>query len=514
MLEYLIQLPFEVLGQSMLGFLELIDIIQWENAAASHESQHFLREILPYCPPIVVKSDESFEWHKTSIHWFNKRRCHVEFVRINIDLMCEVDFEHSVLDNIELYFKTGTSLHHCKPLNDPNLNRRNTSVKIKGKQYPAVIEVLFSLLSSVRSLEIENSNNLSQWIEHIKKLRPCMRELLISYNNTDIKTILEYCPYLEKLSLISEYCESKSSNILQTIASHCPRLRSLNKYLSYHTSAECIADLTAFAEKCPQLEELSLDCEQLTDQSVIALSQHCSRLKKLELLWSHITATSLIALSERGLPLEELSVPMIPIPSAEIAAQCAHALSRICKLNTYRFGVNIDTLLYALQYMTGLRELDLNSSEDHLFVPHLLLLLQGQCCTDLESLTIGSDSSINSQQLSELVALCPQLHTLEISKPTCTSNALLVELARSCPHLQKVAVYSSSEVTEEGVLTLATHCRQLREIDIPNIACTEETVRQLAQSCRHLIQLVTSIIKQGEVRYERYYKKKISALRL
>ena len=38
MLEYLCQLPYETLGQKMLGFLELIDIIQWENAAASHES--------------------------------------------------------------------------------------------------------------------------------------------------------------------------------------------------------------------------------------------------------------------------------------------------------------------------------------------------------------------------------------------------------------------------------------------------------------------------------------------
>ena len=111
MLEYLIQLPSEVFGHNMLGFLELIDIIQFEKAAASDQSQQLIREILPYCPPIVVKSDDRFELHKRSIEWFNKRRCHVEFVRINIELICEVDFEHSVLDNIELCFQPGTALH-------------------------------------------------------------------------------------------------------------------------------------------------------------------------------------------------------------------------------------------------------------------------------------------------------------------------------------------------------------------------------------------------------------------
>ena len=47
MLEYLIQLPYDYLGQSMLGFLDLIDIIQFENASTSHESQQLLKALLP-----------------------------------------------------------------------------------------------------------------------------------------------------------------------------------------------------------------------------------------------------------------------------------------------------------------------------------------------------------------------------------------------------------------------------------------------------------------------------------
>ena len=45
MLEYLIQLPSETLGHNVLGFLEVIDLIQLENAAASSKSQQLLKTL-------------------------------------------------------------------------------------------------------------------------------------------------------------------------------------------------------------------------------------------------------------------------------------------------------------------------------------------------------------------------------------------------------------------------------------------------------------------------------------
>ena len=286
--------------------------------------------------------------------------------------------------------------------------------------------------------------------------------------------------------------------------------------MEYDTSAEADADLTAFAEKCPQLEELSLNCPQLTDQSVIALAQHCSKLNKLELNWCKLTSFSLIALSERGLPLEELDIPWFPIPSAEIAAQCAHTLSRIRELRTQYYEEEIDELLYAIQYMSGLRRLYLESSVDHLLVPHLLHLMQEQCCAGLESLYIGPDSSITSQQLSELVSGCPRLNTLCSIHYNCISNEVLVELARSCPHLQKVTLYCRY-VREEGVLELAAHCKQLQELGLIGNKLTKETVRQLAQHCRRLTKLSVRVhVKNGEVIVERkkdYSSMEIRALR-
>ena len=439
-------------------------------------------------------------------------------MKIPIESLCEVNFKHSVLYDITLCLKEQVSLIDSILSNDPNISNKITKLQIVGKQDPAVMEVLFSLLSnsSTRSLDIQYSNPL-RWMEHIKKIGPCLRELIINYSESLklCKTVVEYCPYLEKLILNPSFYVRSDSNILQSIASNCPHLRFL--FITghnYKTNAEAVADLTAFAEKCPQLEELSLYCPQLTDQSVIALAQHCSRLKKLKLSGCKLTAASLIALSERGLPLEELGISDIPFPSAEIAAQCAHALFRIRELDSKHYYYHIKSMVPMIQYMTGLRQLYLDGSEDHLLVLHLLLLLQGQCCAGLEGLTIFSDSSITPQQLCELEAGCPQLHTLYINQSTCTSDAVLVELARSCPHLQ--VILDGSELTEVGVLALAAHCRQLREIDIPYTTVTEETVRQLAQHCRRLTKL-TVRKKEGERMvgpYQQYYSKEIRVLRL
>ena len=250
---------------------------------------------------------------------------------------------------------------------------------------------------------------------------------------------------------------------------------------------------------------------------MIALAQHCSRLKKLNLhISNELTVTSLIALSKRGLPLEELDISSIPISNAEIAAQCAHALSRIRELETNFYDDRRDQLYYTIQYMTGLRELHLESSVDHLLVPHLLLLLQGQCYAGLESLYIGPDSSITAQQLSKLVSTCPRLATLYCLHGSCISNVVLVELSRSCSHLQTVKL-CFSEVSEEDILALAAYCRQLREINLLEHMLTEETVRQLAQHLHHLTKLNMSLYKkQGEVMVEccrQYSRKEIRALR-
>lgn len=114
MLKYLLKIPIDVLGHNLLGFLNLIDILQWENASASRTSQQFLRAILPYCPPIMVT--DLFKLQPKSIYWFVKSRCRVQRARIDVEWLHDVDFDHCVLNKMELCFKKNTSLAEIKPL--------------------------------------------------------------------------------------------------------------------------------------------------------------------------------------------------------------------------------------------------------------------------------------------------------------------------------------------------------------------------------------------------------------
>ena len=114
------------------------------------------------------------------------------------------------------------------------------------------MELLFSLLSSVRCLDIKSSN-LSPWIEHIKKIGHCLREIALhdlGIESSTILTITKYCPYLEKLCVIT-MLERADSNILQIIASNCPNLRNITLWPDYLSSALAAVDLAAFSEKCP-----------------------------------------------------------------------------------------------------------------------------------------------------------------------------------------------------------------------------------------------------------------------
>ena len=245
---------------------------------------------------------------------------------------------------------------------------------------------------------------------------------------------------------------------------------------------------------------------------MIALAQHCSKLKKLKLTCLLITATSLIALSERGLPLEELDIPEIPIPCAEVAAQCAYALSRIQKLSTYRRDGSINHLCDVIQYISSLYELCLNNSTDNALLSQLL---QHEHFSSVRRLHINYDSNITPVVFSQLLARCPQLSSMHIEKRVIFTNTVLVELARSCLHLLEVTLFC--EVTEEDVLALTVHCRQLQKLTYLFTTLTMQTVEQIIHHCPYLIELNGRVYeKEGFAmveRYKTYASKEIRAMR-
>ena len=101
MLEYLIHLSYDSLGQKMLGYLELSDIIQFEIAAASHGSQQLIKNIVPYCPPITLS--DSFNEVKSkndAFKWFNKRGIRIQHATILVETLCKINFQYYIFNSI------------------------------------------------------------------------------------------------------------------------------------------------------------------------------------------------------------------------------------------------------------------------------------------------------------------------------------------------------------------------------------------------------------------------------
>ena len=483
-MDYLTLLPLDLLGQEIFGFLELQDIITLENAACSYSYQKLLRDMLPYCPPVALHHDISLLSDK-GWNLCHKIRCPIEHTKLNLEILNGLQIEDFVLENIELIVLKNTSLQDIYPLHDSNISCRITKLRIIGSQKANVINVLLSYLKNVRCLylqELEDSN-LLMWMDSIKSFSSALKELSISKVSYGYMSIAKQCSLLEKVSL-----EQASSVELSTIAQYSPQLRSLCiKLLRFDTEAEMLVHMRAFVEKCAVLEELRLVTVNLTDGIAIALSEHCIRLKKLVLSSSRTTPSALVVLSERGLPLEELDVSFIEVPSAELAAQCAHTLSRITQLNTYMFDYRDADLCYELQYITGLREIVFDSWKDHLLVPKLLQ------CSALRSITVHYCSSITLPQLLNVVSQCAQLRVLHIWLDLCAADELLLQLACSCPHLQELVFINISlkrAITDAGVIALSRRCRQLKVLKLhEQIDVKGGSMRLLLHSCRRLVEL-------------------------
>ena len=124
MLKYLIKITCEVLGHNMLNFLELTDIIQFENAAASLKSQQLLTAILPYCPPIAISDSlNKVKFKLEAFDWFKKRLCRFQFVKIDLESLSEFNFKYSMMNNnVELCLKKYSTLKLIETLQNSHIN--------------------------------------------------------------------------------------------------------------------------------------------------------------------------------------------------------------------------------------------------------------------------------------------------------------------------------------------------------------------------------------------------------
>ena len=68
MLKCFEQLPLELVGNNVLGYFSIYDIVLLERAYASKQSHQLFLDMIPYCPSVVLLSSQHREL--LSLEWF------------------------------------------------------------------------------------------------------------------------------------------------------------------------------------------------------------------------------------------------------------------------------------------------------------------------------------------------------------------------------------------------------------------------------------------------------------
>ena len=157
--------------------------------------------------------------------------------------------------------------------------------------------------------------------------------------------------------------------------------------------------IIALVQSYPNIQTLTLYNVIVSDDVITAIATHCTKLKSLSISFDYSTLTykSLITLIKYSTKLEKLRIPWIPIPSAEIAAQCAHALSCIQTITA------TTDITYCLPYMTLLTTIYLTNCTD------ITLIEIAQYCHTITLISIKNSALLTNTGLIALSENCRNL---------------------------------------------------------------------------------------------------------
>ena len=95
MLRLFEDLPVELVGTNVFGYLSLKDIVLLERACGSNESHHAFMNITPYCPPIEIPYCKV--QYLPTLYWFAKRQCKVDFLNVSLTGICAWFNIHNII---------------------------------------------------------------------------------------------------------------------------------------------------------------------------------------------------------------------------------------------------------------------------------------------------------------------------------------------------------------------------------------------------------------------------------
>ena len=434
MLYLLEDLPVELVGATVLGYLSIHDIVMLERACSSKTSHRLLLHLILYHLPVSLPARKHIRL--SSLIWFDTRRCKLSSITLSIPQdNPALRIQNLLVDNIVLRIASEISIYDCYALFVSKLRYKVKEIKISTVLDKKVMKLLSIYTPNVEKLCISSAHNQSKWLK---------------------------CSLLSRWRLTG--IEFMGSLIMNSL-------------------------MLSVVQRCSALTSIKLKSENIDDAAVIAIAHHCPNLETLSLSSNTVTWTSLLALSERGLPLKTLHLSNIPsIPTADIARRCSHALSCMRSLSTSFLHSNRHLAHIIISYMTGLSTVYLNCPF-YSYIP--LLTHHYHKLTKIEVLCAGCS-------VADILSLCranPLLKVLRIRcKGSCgITDTALIQFIHACPHIYTLDFPYETDITDIGVLALSEQCTVPQELSIANSKqVTEAAILQLLQRCWQLKQLFVS----------------------
>ena len=505
MLSYIFILPSEVVGQNVIDFLNLKDLVQLDTAIMEHKYRTEFLELLTNCSPVAIP--QNINASKEELLWFKQRKCSIKEMKISLSQSDYFDVDTSMADRVILELDRKVVPVDMENLIQSHIVSTITIITILGEQDNELIHLLFSLMPKLKQLTV---NHYAQQKTYIKlwKPSPSINPMLHTFhcrvmNLTDDTTqfIYQQGRHLKSLELICvRIWEVDPNDFLEDLGRNCPNLVTLKVRLNLAQKEEVVLEsgIMALVKNCLYLQTLDISAFDLSVLAIDAIAEHCTQLQKLSLYSTNIL--TLITLSKHRIPQEVLNIPWIPIPSAEVAAQCAHALSRIQRLQpTTAMCTDIPSLY--IGYLTSLRELSLSTDLTNENTIEVLRAV-AEHCRQVEEVDICARTDEIVEQLITLATFNPRLTSLTLHKAPALTDAALIELTKCCHKLSKIHIRGCPLITDTGIIALSRSSPNISLVYLANCpGLSNDSMSAISENCKYLqcfmLQQCNQVTKAG-----------------
>ena len=506
-------LPPEVVGQHVLAFLNLKSLVKLDTTIMDPKQRVEFLALLNYCPPVAIHQD--IQASKEELLWFKQRKCRIKEMKLSLLQSDYYDVDTSMADRVALHIKRTIVSSDLDFFSQSDVSSTISSIDMWGEQDIDLIYSLFSLVPNVKELTVKPFASYIKPTPNVKHMLQTLNLSVMKLTDDIAQFIYQLGKHLKRLDLMcADKWEVNPNDFLEELGLVCPNLEVLkitrmvvpDKDVLWHSG------IIALIKSCYLLHTLRIPHFDVSALAINAIAENCPTLKRLSLRLTDIR--NLITLSNHRIPQEELSIPWIPIPSAEVAAQCAHALSRIQRLwLTPELCVDVPSLY--IGYLISLRELSLS---EHLTAENSLKVLRAvaEHCRQVETVDICARTDGIVEQLVALVSSNRRLNSITFHEATALTDEVLIDLARYCPNLANIHIRDSLLITDTGLIAVFTNslnifsvylancpqlsdasilalseCKQLKSFMIQQSNhVTETALIHIIQSCCHLSYMV------------------------